>query len=59
MLYKVRKSFTGSISAHGGQTLDIEDEVIIKDLLKAGYIEEIEGVEKSAPSTTGTDKKKK
>lgn len=40
-MYKALKSFTGQISMIKGQEKDIKDEYIIKDLIKAGYIEEV------------------
>lgn len=40
-MYKALKSFSGKISMAKNQVKDIKDENIIKDLLNAGYIEEV------------------
>lgn len=40
-MFKALKSFSGKISMAKGQVKDIRDEAIIKDLLNAGYIEEV------------------
>ena len=40
-MFKALKSFSGKLSMAKGQVKDIKDEAIIKDLLNAGYIEEI------------------
>ena len=40
-MFKALKSFSGKISMAKGQVKDIKDENIIKDLLNAGYIEEV------------------
>ncbi len=40
-MYKALISFVGIINATIGETLEIKDETVAKDLLKAGYIEEI------------------
>ena len=41
-MYKAKKSFSGIISMKKGETKDLKDAFVIKDLLNAGYIEEIE-----------------
>ena len=41
MKVKAKVSFSGIISMGKGQVKDIADEAIIKDLLKAGYVEEV------------------
>lgn len=40
-MFKALKSFGGKVSMKKGETKDIKDENVIKDLLNAGYIEEI------------------
>lgn len=40
-MFKALKSFCGKVSMKKGETKDINDKEIIKDLLNAGYIEEI------------------
>ena len=39
-MYIAEKGFSGIISAHKGQKIEIKDNKIIKDLLKSGYIKE-------------------
>ena len=41
MMYKATVSFCGKISMRMGEVRDISDPSIVKDLLRAGYIEEI------------------
>lgn len=43
MLYKALKTFTGLEKMRRGEVKDLKDDYIIKDLLKAGYIEPAEG----------------
>lgn len=40
-LYKATTSFTGLITMAKGQVRDISDKALAKDLLKAGYLEEV------------------
>ena len=40
-MYKALICFSGLISMTKGQVREIKDKEIIKDLLKAGYIEEV------------------
>lgn len=42
MLVKALKSFAGIVSMYTGETREIAEDEIAKDLLKAGYIKEIE-----------------
>ena len=51
MKYKAIKSFGGIVSMHAGQVKDISDVNIAKDLLRAGYIEEIKPASKAKPKT--------
>lgn len=39
-MYIVEKGFSGIISAHKGQVIEIKDNKIVKDLINAGYIKE-------------------
>lgn len=41
MLVKALKSFAGKLSMYTGETRDIADDEIAKDLLRAGYIEKV------------------
>ena len=45
-MYKALGSFSGLISMAKGETREIKDKEIIKDLLKAGYIEEVKSTKK-------------
>ena len=39
-MFIVKKGFSGKVSGSKNQILDIKDKEIVKDLLRAGYIEE-------------------
>lgn len=41
MLYKAKVSFAGKVSMTMGEVREISDSSIVKDLLKAKYIEEV------------------
>lgn len=41
MKYKALKSFSGIVSMVSGEVKDISDPLVIKDLVKAGYIVEV------------------
>lgn len=43
MAYKALKSFSGIVSMKKGETKEIKDQEVVKDLLQAGYIEEVGG----------------
>lgn len=45
-MYKALIGFSGKISMTKGQIREIKDKAIIKDLLKAGYIEEVKSTKK-------------
>jgi hypothetical protein len=45
-MFKALISFSGLISMTKGQVREIKDKEIIKDLLKAGYIEEVKSTKK-------------
>lgn len=47
MEYRAKVSFSGIISMAEGQVAGIADPAIAKDLLKAGYIEEVKPATKS------------
>lgn len=46
-MYKALIGFSGKISMSKGQIKEIQDKEIIKDLLKAGYIEEVKPVKET------------
>ena len=56
--YKVLVSFAGAVCGTPGQTIDLKDPEIAKDLLKAGYIKELEPVQDPAPVKTTKRRKK-
>ena len=43
-MYRAKVCFSGLISMRKGEEKQIKDKKIVKDLLKAGYIEEIKPV---------------
>lgn len=58
MKYKAKVNFSGKISMYVGEVRNISDEGIAKDLLKAGYIEEIKPAEKAKAVKGKSDKEK-
>jgi len=48
MKYKALMSFTGKVSMTMDEVREISDQSIAKDLLQAGYIEEVKTVKKTA-----------
>jgi hypothetical protein len=56
-MYKAKVNFSGVVSMNVGEVQDIADVNIAKDLLKAGYIEEIKPAEKAKPVKDTSDKK--
>lgn len=60
MAYKALKSFSGIVSMRRGEEKNIEDQEVVKDLLRAGYIEEVGGEKpKTAKSSEKPAKTKK
>ena len=51
MAYRATKSFTGLVSMVKGEVRELEDEGIVKDLLKSGYIEDLSEKQKAAKSS--------
>ena len=58
-MYKAKVSFGGIISMNVGEVKDIADVTIAKDLLKAGYIEEVAPAEKAKAVKADENKKPK
>ena len=56
-MYRAKVNFSGVVSMNVGEVQDIADVTIAKDLLRAGYIEEIKPAEKAKP-TKATENKK-
>lgn len=59
MEYKALVSFSGAVSMCKDEIKEINDEAIIKDLLKAGYIMPFTKVVKGKPATKSTKGGKK
>ncbi len=51
MEYKARVNFSGNLSMNVGEIKKIDDVNIAKDLLRAGYIEEVKPAEKAKAET--------
>ena len=51
MAYRATKSFTGLVSMVKGEVRELEDEKIVKDLIKSGYIEDLSEKQKAAKSS--------
>ena len=45
MKIRAKLNFSGLISMRKGEERELEDELLLKDLLKAGYIEEVAPVQ--------------
>lgn len=58
-MYKALTSFCGIVSMRAGEVKDIADTNIAKDLIKAGYIEEIKPAEKVKAETKAPAKAKR
>ena len=56
-MYKAKVSFSGVVSMNVGEVADIADVNIAKDLLRAGYIEEVKPAEKAKPVKDTSNKK--
>jgi hypothetical protein len=59
MAYKALKSFSGLVSMRGGEVRETLDADIAKDLLRAGYIEEVKPAEKAKKETKPVKEDKK
>lgn len=56
-MYKALISFTGIVTMAKGQEAEIKDIEIAKDLLRAGYIEEVKQTKKIEVAKEVTEKK--
>lgn len=56
-MYKALVSFSGVLSMARGETRNIDDEKIAKDLLKSGYIEPVNNVDNKPKAKTQTKTK--
>ena len=50
MKVKAKVSFSGLVSMAAGDTAVITDDVILQDLLQAGYVEAVKAATKEAPA---------
>lgn len=57
MIYKAKVNFSGIVSMNAGDKAEISDAAIVKDLLKAGYIEECKPAEKVTKAKATSNKK--
>ena len=57
-MYKALKSFAGKVSMRKGEVKEINDKEIVKDLLNAGYIEEVKPEKKEELKVQAVKKKK-
>ena len=57
MLYRAKVSFSGIVSMTMGEVKEITDSSIVKDLLSAGYIEEVKTEKKTRKETINGNKK--
>ena len=55
-MYKALKTFGGVVSMAEGEVKDISDSTVVKDLVKAGYIEEVKPAEGKAKKTAKENK---
>ena len=49
--YRAKKTFVGALKMRRGQIREISDAALVSDLLRAGYIEELEPSKKAARAT--------
>lgn len=56
MAYRALKSFSGLVSMRKGEEREIKDEAIVKDLLRAGYIEDLSEKQKAAKGSKSSKK---
>ena len=57
-MYKALKSCAGKVSMRKGEVKEINDKEIVKDLLNAGYIEEVKPEKKEELKVQPVKKKK-
>jgi hypothetical protein len=54
-MFKALKSFSGVVSMAEGEIKDISDPIVVNDLVKAGYIEEVKPAESKAKKKTAKE----
>ena len=55
MKYRAKKTFVGKINMRKGKERDLTDKALIKDLLRAGYIEEVQPAKPKKGAKTDDD----
>ena len=57
-MFKALKSFSGAVSMAEGEVKDISNPIVVKDLVEAGYIQEVKPAKAEAkPAETKAKKK--
>lgn len=56
-MYRAKLSFSGKVSMAEGEVKEINDAAVAKDLLRAGYIEEVKPAEKVTTKTKSNKNK--
>lgn len=59
MLVRAKTSFSGALSMYTGEVKECNDSVVLQDLLKAGYIEEINGKQETTTKGGRADESKR
>lgn len=59
MAYRALKSFSGVISMVKGEVREIKDEAIAKDLVRAGYVADMQEKQKAAKSSKASKSENK
>lgn len=54
-MYKALKTFSGKVSMRKGETRELTDKAVINDLVKAGYIEEVQPAKKTTKGSAKND----
>lgn len=57
MKVKAMTSFAGAVCMTAGESRDISDKALVKDLISAGYVESMEAEEKEAVPPEGDEEK--
>ncbi len=57
MAYRALKTFTGRVSMVKNEVREIEDPEVVKDLVRAGYIEDLSAKQKAANKSSKSTKK--
>ena len=55
--YKAKTSFSGVVSMYVGEVKELTDDTIVKDLIRAGFIEEVKPADKGETPKAKAEKK--